>query len=492
MGLWVSRNNHSTEAYFLGNRAFPSWAIGLSLVGTSISSITFLAYPADAFKTTWIRFIPNLALPVAALIVSYGFLQHYRNNKTTTAYQFLEQRFGPSVRTYAALTFIVAQIVRISMILYLVGLLLQQLTGLDIILSVVLAGLFVSVYTVFGGFQAVVWTDVLQTIILITGGLLCLSVIVSAMPGGLFQVLDIAQANNKISFNAVVNGSLKPISWGISFSDKTLSMLFFVGLISWLTEYIANQNTVQRFCASKSTHEAKKAIAICVMSSLPIWAFYMFLGTALFSFFQTNPTEATTAMLNGESKVEAILPYFISNYLPKGIAGIVIAAALAAAMSSVDSSLNSIATVSVVDLYKPKIKKHVTDKHLLHCAWLISAFSSICMILGAISLALIETKTLQHAATVLVSVLSGGLLAIYLLGFTTIKTNTKAIWVGIITTWAFSIWTVLSKQQLIPDSLSAPFDLYYTGLIGNIVLFFVAYATCRMSQIHRDYFTTKV
>lgn len=331
IGLYFSRKNTSTEEYFVGGRSFSGWVIGLSLVGTSISSITFLAYPGDAFKTAWLRYLPNLMLPIAIFIAAYVFLPFFRRGNTITAYEYLEHRFGPSIRVYAALIFIIGQLVRISLILYLLSLLIHELTGLSPEMSIILAGVFVAVYTIVGGIDAVIWTDVLQTIVLMIGGLFCLGVIISSLPGGLEQIITIASEQGKLGFSELRDGQLVPIEWSFSLQDKTGSMLLLVGLTGWLTEYSANQNTVQRFCASKSDAEARKAMFVCAFTSLPIWAFYMFLGTALYVFFQVFPTETASQILNGEQKAEQILPYFINHYLPSGVAGIVIAAALAAA-----------------------------------------------------------------------------------------------------------------------------------------------------------------
>ena len=113
MGVYFARKNTSTEEYFVGGRSFPGWAIGLSLVGTSISSVTFLAYPGDAFKTAWLRYIPNFMLPVGVCIAAYVFLPFFRRGKVTSAYQYLEGRFGPSVRVYGCVAFIVGQLVRV-------------------------------------------------------------------------------------------------------------------------------------------------------------------------------------------------------------------------------------------------------------------------------------------------------------------------------------------------------------------------------------------
>ena len=175
IGLYFSKKNTSTEEYFVGGRSFSGWAIGLSLVGTSISSITFLAYPGDAYKTAWLRYLPNLMLPVVVFIAAYVFLPFFRRGNTITAYEYLEYRFGPSIRVYGAVTFIFGQLVRISLILYLLSLLIHELTGLSAEMSIILGGVFVAVYTIVGGIDAVIWTDVLQDYCSGTGWY-CLSV----------------------------------------------------------------------------------------------------------------------------------------------------------------------------------------------------------------------------------------------------------------------------------------------------------------------------
>lgn len=485
IGVYYAKRNQSTEAYFVGNRSFPGWALGLSLVGTSISSISFLAYPGDAYKTAWLRFIPNLMLPIAIAFAAVYFLPHFRQGKHTTAYQYLEGRFGPSVRSYAAIAFIVGQVVRVSIILYLVSLVVHELTGFSPELCILIAGSFVAAYTIVGGIEAVIWTDVLQTVVLVLGGILCLVTLIYAIPGGLTEIVNTAVAANKLSFSELQGGTLTPIAWGISLSEKTGTMMLLLGLTLWLTEYSGNQNTIQRFCAAKSMKEAKKAMFICAASSLPIWAFFMFLGTALYVFFQLNPTIESQEMLNGARKAEEILPYFVTHYLPKGLVGIVLAAMLAAAMSSLDSSLNAISTVSVKDIYQRHINTHANDKHYLWFAKAIATITAAIMMIGAYLLYKADTKTLQDTATILVSLLSSGILGIYLLGFFSKRGNAGAIWVGISSTLMFTGWTLLSKYGTIPSQLSVPFDLYYTALLSNLVMLVTSYSATYLKPFGR-------
>lgn len=479
IGLYFSKKNTSTEEYFVGGRSFSGWVIGLSLVGTSISSITFLAYPGDAYKTAWLRYLPNLMLPLAIFIAAYVFLPFFRRGNTITAYEYLEDRFGPSIRVYGALTFILGQLVRISIILYLLSLLIHELTGLSTEASILLGGVFVAIYTIVGGIDAVIWTDVLQTIVLMLGGIFCIVIIIDTLPGGLDQILSVASEHGKLAFAELKEGELVPVEWSLSLQDKTGSMLLLMGLTAWLTEYSGNQNTVQRFCASKSDAEARKAMFVCAFTSLPIWAFYMFLGTALYVFFQVFPTETATQILDGQQKAEQILPYFINHYLPSGIAGIVIAAALAAAMSSLDSSINAISTVSIVDIYKRFSKTEKSDRHYLWVAKSVAIFVSVFMIIGAILLMNAETKTLQDTATILVSLVSGGVLGIYLLGFFTNQGDARAVWSGLLLTSLFTLWTILAKKELLPEGWSLPFDLYYTAIIGNLFMFLTGFFMAR-------------
>ena len=470
MGIYFSRKNTNTEEYFVGGRSFSGWIIGLSMVGTAISSVTFLAFPADAFKTAWLRILPGFTLPLAIIIGAYFFLPFYRRTKIISAFEYLENRFGPSVRTYGAITFMIGQLVRVSMILYLLSLLVQEIIGLDPVVSILVAGIFVAIYTIIGGIDAVIWTDVLQTIMLVFGGVIVLGVIVYELPGGFSQIFEIALRDGKMAFADWKDGNVLPVSWGFSLSEKTALMMLFVGMTEWLQEYTSNQNNIQRFAAAKSIREARKAMFVSFIN-VPIWAFYFFLGTSLYVYFQVFPTPETGEMLNGVRKAEHIMPYFIVNNLPPGIAGLVIAAAAAAAMSSLDSSINSISTVGVHDIYRRLWRKDRNDRHYLRIAWTLATVASIIMIGGAIILSRTETKTLQDASVILISLLMGGVTGLYMIGFLTRVGNERTAWVGILLTFTFSLWTILSGQGVLPDWMSAPFDLYYTGFIGNIVMF---------------------
>ena len=219
-------------------------------------------------------------------------------------------------------------------------------------------------------------------------------------------------------------------------------------------------------------------MAVCALVSVPTWAFFMFLGTALWVLAQHVPSAETSAILAGEAKAEEVLPYFIIHYLPTGLVGLVLAAAIAAAMSSLDSSINAIATVTTHDLYRRFMRTNRDDAHYLAFAKVVATISGMLMIAGALYLIDASTTTLQDTATIITALLAGGLLTIYLIGFFSKRCGSNNIILGIAATMLFTLWTLVSSGDLLPGNMARyPFDLYYTGLLGNIVMFVVAWGS---------------
>ena len=216
-----------------------------------------------------------------------------------------------------------------------------------------------------GGIDAVIWTDVVQTIVLASGSVLCLGTIVVLLPGGFEQLFEIALAHEKFAIGDLVDGELVRTAWSLDFTEKTVPLLLAMSLTFFLTEFASSQHYIQRYCAASSLREARKGMWTTVLVGMPIWTFYMFLGTALFAFFQVFPQPEATAMLDGSAKPEGIVPFFVLNYLPHGIAGLVISALLAAGMSSLDSSINAISTVWIVDIYRRHWVRDREDRHYL-------------------------------------------------------------------------------------------------------------------------------
>ncbi|HEV7502358.1 MAG TPA: sodium/solute symporter [Vicinamibacteria bacterium] len=476
----VRRRARTTEGYFVGGRAMPGWAVGFSIAGTAISSITFMALPADAYKTAWLRMLPNFVLPLGVLAGSLFFLGIYRDGRTTTAFEFLERRFGASTRLYGAFAFVVGQLLRISMILFLLGQLTHELTGLSPEASILVAGVFVGGYTAMGGIEAVVWTDVAETVILTLGGAACLAVVIWKVPGGVSEIVSTAWAHHKLSFwDLGADGALHPTTTALTLTEKSVTMMLLVGLGHWLTEHACNQNMVQKYCASASTREARRALWIGCVWMLPLWIGFQFLGTALWVFFQRYPTETSTGILAGTVTAERIVPHFVVMHLPTGFKGLVVAGVLAAAMSTLNSALNAIATVGVVDVYRRHIAKRRDDRHYLLVARSLSWLATVAMVAGALLLLESPTKTLEDAAIRLIALTSGGLLGLYLLGFLTKRGDGRSAAIAIGATLVLSFYRAASPAPWFPDVLRVPpLDAvhgYYTALLAHAVMFGVGW-----------------
>lgn len=492
LGPIFARRSRTTEGYFLGDRAFPGWLVGFSMFATSISSITFMAYPADAYKTAWLRMTPNFMLPVAVLMAAHIFLPFFRRGRITSAYEYLEGRFGPNVRLYAACAYILAQMIRISMILFLVSQVVLQVTGLNPILSVIIAGTITSFYTVTGGIRAVMWTDFIQAIVLLFGGVICVLVIAWRLGGpfeGLAEILRTGIADGKFAFADLEGDTLQKVPWALDRSgesildisgltQKTVLLMLLMGLGNWISEYSGNQNVIQRYCASRSARDARTAMWICCWFSVPTWALFMFLGTSLHVFYQRFPTAEALAMKTGAGGAdpERILPYFVVHELPIGLSGLVIAAVLAAAMSSISASMNGVSVVSIVDVYRRRIMKDRSDRHYVLVAKGVGIAQAVIMIVGAALLIKLQSKTLQDTANQLTALSSAGLAGLYLLGFLTVRCDGRAAGIGIFCMLSFTIWMALTKLHWLPEAYRSPIDTYYAGLIGHIVLFCVGYA----------------
>lgn len=481
MGWYFARRANSTEQYFVGGRSYPGWLVGISLFGATISSITFVAYPADAFKTGYLRYVICIMLPVGVLIASSLFVPFFRRGKITSVFEYLEHRFGPRIRVYGAVMFIIAQCFRISLIQYLVALLVHSMTQWDVTLCILIGGVVTAYYTIEGGMEAVIWTDFIQSVLLTAGGLLIACVIVIKLPGGLSQLLSIAVEHNKFALTEIaLDGSLQPIPWGLSLTQKTVFMLLIVGLIQWLAEYSTNQEVIQKYCASRTARDARRAMWLCCLFCVPTWGYFMFVGTGLFSFYQVFPDVKAEEMLSGIRKAEEILPYFVTTQLPTGLAGIVIAAVLAAAMSSMSSAMNSISAVAITDIYRRHIANDRSDRHYVRAARLVTLVSSTVMIGGAYLLFKADTKTLQDVWTEFQSIMAGGLLGLYMFGFFTTRGDGRAMGAGIIFAVSFSALISASGLGWLPaswtETINAHFDSYYTGLIGNIIMFTVGFS----------------
>lgn len=467
IGLRYSKRSRNTDQYFLGRRNFPGWAIGLSFIGSTISSITFIAYPADSFKTAWVRILPPLAFPLVVILACYAFIPFFRRGTARSAYHYLSLRFGPSVSLYASIVYLTMQVVRTATITYLLAVLLASMTDLPVVGCIALVAGATAIYTVKGGFEAVVWTDVIQTVVLLSGAVACVVFIAHALPDGISQVFSEGWRAGKLSLRDLnpTTGQLEPLPKFFSLSEKTTLMLVLVGIANYLAGQL-DQDSVQRWCSAKSCSEARKSMFILGFGAVPIWIGFMFLGTCLWTYYQHFPTDVSAAVLAGTRKAEDILPYFIVTVLPPGLAGLVISAALAAAMSSLSSCTNAASMVFVNDVYRAFIVRRQNDVHYLRASWAASIAIALIMSLGAWLFYLASTKTILDFILIVTALLGGGTSGAFVFGMFTRMGDSKAVGVGIIATIIFTVYALLVAFGFWPRV----FNAYYTSIIANAVM----------------------
>ncbi len=472
VGLHFSKRNNSTERYFLGGRNFPGWAIGLSFIGSTISSVTFIAYPADSFKTAWVRLLPTFAFPFVVAAAGLLFIPLFRAGPARSAYHYLALRFGPSIAAYAAVVYLTAQIVRASTILYLLSVLLSTISGMTVTTCIIIAAGTTALYTVKGGFEAVVWTDVVQTVILLIGAVTCVVTIAYALPGGLSQVVTEAWAAGKISFQDLnrESGMLEPLSSGISLFEMTLPMLVLVGMSQFISGQL-DQDTVQRWCSAKSDSDARKSMYVLGFGALPVWTTFMFIGTCLWVYFRHFPTLESIAVIAGTRKAEDILPHFIMTVLPPGVCGLVISAALAAAMGSLSSIINSASMVWVGDVYRAHLHREAADVHYARVGRWSSLTIAILMALGAWAVARSNARTIMDLSIMLLSLVGGGIAGAFLFGLFTRRGDERAVLCGVGVTVAFTGYSIAAQAGLVRGI----FHPYYTSILSNVSMLTVCW-----------------
>jgi SSS family solute:Na+ symporter len=433
----------------------------MSIFATFVSSISYLALPGNAFLSNWNAFAFSLSLPIASLIAVKFFVPLYRKINSPSAYTYMEQRFGPWARIYVSLCYLFTQLMRIGTILYLLALTLNAITAWDISTIIIVTGFIVAIYSMLGGISAVLWTDAIQGIILIFGAVVCVGYIFLNMPEGPSQIFSIALQNEKFSLG----------SFSLSLSEPTFWVVLVYGTFINLQNFGIDQNYVQRYMASKSDKAAKRAALIGGLIYVPVSALFLFIGTALFAYYQ-SAAELPIDMQD-VNKSDRVFPYFIVNVLPAGMSGLLVASIFAAGMSTISTSFNSAATVFLTDYYNKYFKKTASDKESVRVLYISSIIISIIGIV--IGIAMINVKSALDAWWKLASIFSGGMLGLFLLGVVSKQKNVTGAIVGVILGLLVIMWLSISNVFLGADAIGNSFHTYLTTVFGTITIFLTGF-----------------
>lgn len=417
IGFHFAGRQKSTNDYFKGGGRVPWWAAGLSVFGTSLSAITFMAIPAKTYATDWTYFFYNPTVLLVMPIVVFIFIPFYRKLNITTAYEYLEFRFNVSVRLFGSLSFILYQLGRIAIVLYLPAIALSLVTGVDIYLCILVVGAFSVTYTLIGGIEAVIWTDVIQVIVLMGGALLTLVMIGLGIKGSPDPLLT----------NALSEGKMEMIKTGFVISDSTIWVVIIGGLFANLITYSSDQTIVQRYLTTKDEQGAKRSAWTNALLMIPSTLIFFSVGTGLYLYYSAFPQKLDAFTTN----TDAIFPWFIVHELPNGISGLLIAGLFSAAMSSLSSSINSAGTVFTTDFIK-RFNSEITATRELFVARISTLGTGILGISFALWMASADVSSLWDQFFKVIGLFTGGLGGVFLLGFISKKANGWGAIIGLI------------------------------------------------------------
>jgi len=419
VGVSFSFRNKNSDDFFRGGQRVPWLVAGLSIFATMLSSITFIAIPAKAFATDWTYFPVNLAAVAVAPLVIRLFLPFFRRIDATSAYEYLEKRFNRPARWFASASFVLFQIGRMAVVLYLPALVLAAIMPLSVGQCILLMGVLSIIYCTLGGLEAVVWTDTIQSLVLLGGALLSLVLILQRVPQGLAGAVSLAADEDKLHL----------ATWDFSagsFATTALWVVVLGGLGQQLVPYASDMAVVQRYMAVSDIGRARRAIWTNAVATIPASVLFFAVGTALFVFYKTHPQR-----LDPTFSVDAVFPLFIARELPRGIAGLVVAGIFAAAQSTISTSMNSIATALVTDFVRPLNVLH-TERGYLRTARLLTLLAGVLGTALALMFASADIKSLWDQFMRILGLFGGTMCGLFCLGIFTTRANGPGAVVGAI------------------------------------------------------------
>ena len=469
VGLRFAHKQKSTSNYFIAGGRMPSWAIGISILATLISSITFLAYPGEGYSSNWLLLVQGLMVPIVLFLFIGFIVPLFRQVIRLSAYEYFEKRFGVFARMYSSLSFALTHFSKMGSVFFLLALALSNMTGMDTVMLVWVVGIIVIMITLMGGMEAIVWLDVIQGFLLIVGGIISLVIILFTAEGGPSAIWKVAVENGKVGFG--------PFDW--DFVNLTFVVMVLNGIFYAIQKYGTDQTMIQRYLTAKSDKAAVKAAVIGVVTTVPVWAMFMFIGTALFSYYKISG-DPIPAGINPD----AVFAYFIMTKLPVGVVGLVISGLLAAAISTLNADLNCLSAICVEDYYL-RFRPVSSEKHKVFISKLFVVLAG----LGTIAIALFYVSAGSEGVLgtifALYAIFSGGIAGMFLLGIFSRRANKQGLYFGIAASVLFTAYALLTStpltwngnDRLLVDmgSLNFTHHKYMIGVYSHILLLVFGY-----------------
>lgn len=467
-GIITSGKQTSVKDYFLGSRNIPWWAACFSVVATETSTLTFISIPGLAYISNMNFLQLSIGFLIGRIIVAMVFIPRYYSGNMETAYEFLGNRFGEPMRKYASVTFILLRIFADGVRLFTTAIPIKFITGLGYFECILIVGVITLIYSYIGGIKAVIWTDVIQMFVYTFGAVASMVIIYNLLPNGWDDVTAFANPGDKFQiFNLKMSDSFSSFFTGGYGLIGGLVGGAFLAMASHGTD----QMIVQRLLTCKDKRSSQKAVIVSGIIVTVQFTIFLVVGLMLYALYEG--VDFKSLVINGQNltKSDEIFPMFIVQSLPAGLAGIVVAGLLSASMSTLSSTFNSLASTTILDLFKGK--KFIKDeKDELKYSKLATIFWAI-VIMGTGLLFQSETNPAVDFALKIQSLIYGGLLGVFLLSIMSVKAQLK----DAIISYTFAI-VILSLLFILPKFGVMPaINLTWFTLFGVVITFIIANIT---------------
>ena len=466
MGFYFMRRNKDADAYFKAGGKLPWWVVSLSIYATMFSSITFMSIPAMAFSGDMSYFVISFGIPVMALVTVRWYLPFFRKLNLTSAYEYLEVRFNLPCRLFASAAFILFMIARTAIVAYLPSLALCAVTGIDINVAIGVVTLVTIVYCTVGGVEAVIWSDFVQSVILICSTALILVWLVVGTDGGWSGFLSMGSEAHKFRVFDLALDWTKPCFW----------VVLIGGLVANLASYTSDQCVVQRYMTTPDEKGAAKSILFNGALSFVNCFVFFTVGVALWTYYQSH-----AGALPAGTKPDAVLAVFIARELPHGVSGLVLAAVAAATMSTLSANLNSAASAITTDFYKRLVFRNRTieqseqSNNLLLCGKISTVIVGLLGGAMALWLANADIGNVYDQFQRFLGILTGGLGCLFFMGIFMKRVNGFGATCGLVANYVVCFG--LDRLQF----AGKPHLLLY-GFLGMIACLIVAPIASRFSS----------
>jgi len=454
---WYLRDRQGTASeFFVGSRAIPFWAAGVSLYATNTSSISYIAIPAKAFETDWQYMMSKIMTVLGLMVVAVWIVPILRRLDLISVFNYLEMRFHPAIRMIASALCMAMHVGgRMSVVMFLPALAIATITGIDVVYSILIMGVCTIIYTAMGGMRAVVWTDFVQVIVLMGGALFAIGFVFKSLGGA--GVYETAMAYDKTHLLNFKFDLTEPTVWGF----------FFLILFDTVLTFPKDQVLMQRTLATDSPQAAGRSIWIFAAVLLPGGLIFYGIGTVLFAYYKAHPERLDPLL-----PIDATFPLFIAAELPAGLTGLIIAGIFAAAMGTLSGTINSVATLLSVDFYEKLARNPTQQKSLRFAEWM-TVVVGLVGIGVALLLSRYDIHSLLDLTIELAGLLGGGFAGAYTLGMFTRRANSAGVSIGVAT--AVVVTVVAWWNNLVHPYFYLGISIFVCIVVGYVAsLFFPA------------------